>query len=71
MSFGASPGAAGPTDYGAAAAKRSSNESNGGTLAGAEGKAATMVSAGDSALLTAIAGGLITGAAKLALLSCG
>jgi len=46
-------------------------------LAGAEitgaglDKAATIVSAADSALLTAIAGGLITGASKLALLSGG
>src|SRR6266436_584095 len=76
-SFGAPAGAVGSTDCGAAAAKRSSNESNGGTLAGAEitgagsGKAATMVSAAEGALLTAKAGRLITGASKLALLSCG
>ncbi len=35
------------------------------------GKAATMVSAADGALLIAKAGRLITGASKLALLSCG
>src|SRR5258707_15751556 len=67
----------GRTDCGAAAAKRSSNESNGGTLAGAaitgagSSKAATMVSAADGALLTAKAGRLITGESKLVLLSSG
>src|SRR5882757_796696 len=78
-SFGVSTGADGSTDRGAAAANRSSNESNGcdGTLAGAEitgagsGKAAAMLSAAEGALLTAKGGRLITGESKLALLSCG
>src|SRR5258708_21009468 len=78
-SFGVSACAAGSTDCGAAAANRSSNESNGrdGTLPGAEiigagsGKAATMVSASDGALLTTSTERLTTGESKLALLSCG
>src|SRR5258708_19783357 len=76
-SFGGSAGADGSTDCGAAAANRSSNESNGrdGMLAGAEitgagsGKAAAMASAADAALLTAKAGPLTTATPNFAPLS--